>query len=144
MTSPRPTPALMPRRAPATAADQKLIAPAPPVAGRSYRSLWEQAVLSSSLPPHARLVAIALATHADPAGQIAQQPRLIGLVHDTSLYVAQVAVALTALRARGLLRKTRPADRYETADLLLTIPNSVMARLKKTGRPATDRTTTHA
>ncbi|MFD3654369.1 hypothetical protein [Streptomyces sp. NPDC058620] len=152
MTSPRPTPALMPRRAtapaapaPASVADQQLIAPAPTVAGRSYRSLWEQAVLSSSMPPNARLVAMALATHADAAGHIARQPRLIGLVHNTGLYVGQVSVGLTVLRERRLLSQTRPADRYEHADFLLAIPNSVMARLiKKTTSPATDRTTTHA
>ncbi|MFS0695855.1 hypothetical protein [Streptomyces nitrosporeus] len=126
----RPSPADMPRKT--AAAGHSLMGTAAPLPGRSYRSLWEQAVLSSNMPPPARLTGIALATHADPAGQIAHQPRLIGLVHETGLHVAQVAVALTTLRGRGLLRQTRRADRYETADFILTIPTAVMSRLQRT------------
>lgn len=131
-----PSPADMARKV-AAAADRQLLAPAAPLPGRSYRSLWEQAVLSSAkLPPHARLVGMALATHSDPTGQIAEQPRLIGLVHESGLHVGQVAVALTILRERGLLRQTRPTDRYEAADFVLVIPNAVMARLQKLAQVA--------
>lgn len=125
-----PSPADMARKM--AAADRRLLAPAGPLPGRSYRSLWEQAVLSSAkLPPHARLVGMALATHADTTGQIADQPRLLGLVHESGLHVGQVAVALTILRERGLLRQTRPTDRYEHADFVLVIPNAVMARMQR-------------
>ena len=110
------------------------------------RALYERAILASRMLPNHRLVAFALVTHADEAGQIptGSQPRLAGLVHDTGLRAAQVVIALTTLRDRGWIHKTRAGDRYEVADLVLTIPAPVMARLQKSTRPATDRTTTDA
>ncbi|MGW0545271.1 hypothetical protein ACWD0D_33995 [Streptomyces griseoincarnatus] len=128
MTTPRPTPALMPHRATASAADRQLLAPAAIPGGRTLRSLWEETVLASNMPPNARYVGITLATHADATGRIAQQPRLLGLQHETGLHVKQIAVALTTLRGRHFIRQTRSTDRYETADFYLVIPNAVMAR----------------
>ncbi|WP_145498708.1 hypothetical protein [Streptomyces sp. CFMR 7] len=146
MTEHRPTPSLMPRRAPARAAasdaDRQLLAPAAIPAGRSLRSLWEEAVLCSNMPANARYVGIALATHADATGHIAQQPRLQGLHHETGLHVKQVAAALTVLRSRRFIRQTSVTDRYETADFYLTVPNAVMTRYLKAARP--ERTTTDA
>ncbi|MEU0002076.1 hypothetical protein IFE09_11155 [Streptomyces microflavus] len=146
MTTPRPTPGLMPRRDPArptaSASDRQLLAPATIPGGRSLRSLWEETVLASNMPTNARFVGIALATHADAGGQIAQQPRLLGLQHETGLHAKQIAVALTVLRDRRFIRQTRPTDRYETADFYLTVPKAVMARhLRRsalTERPTTD------
>ncbi|MEV3848124.1 hypothetical protein AB0J30_15170 [Streptomyces microflavus] len=146
MTTPRPTPGLMPRRAaarpPASASDRQLLAPATIPGGRSLRSLWEETVLHSNMPTNARFVGIALATHADAGGQIAQQPRLLGLQHETGLHAKQIAVALTVLRDRRFIRQTRPTDRYETADFYLTVPRAVMARHLRqsalTERPTTD------
>ncbi|MEU0309746.1 hypothetical protein [Streptomyces cyaneofuscatus] len=138
----RPTPALMPPRAPASATDRQLLAPAAIPGGRSLRSLWEETVLHSNMPPNARFVGIALATHADATGQIAQQPRLLGLQHETGLHVKQIRVALTVLRQRHFVRQTRSTDRYETADFYLVVPSAVMARhLRRsalTERPTTD------
>ncbi|MFW3459663.1 hypothetical protein ACN24K_01550 [Streptomyces microflavus] len=94
------------------------------------------------MPPNARYVGIALATHADAGGQIAQQPRLLGLQHETGLHVTRIRVALTVLRDRRFIRQTRPTDRYEIADFYLTVPKAVMARhLRRsalTERPTTD------
>lgn len=102
------------------------------------RRMYEQAVLASGMHPHSRLVAIALATHADAAGQITDQPRLTGLVHETGLYVRQVVTALTALRQRGWIRQTVRYATYDTADLLLTIPAPILARLRKTTTETTN------
>ncbi|WP_069737440.1 hypothetical protein [Streptomyces sp. EN27] len=121
-TAARPTPAQMPSRRPDTPAAKET--PRPP----AHREPWQKAVLTSSLPPNFRFVAIALSTHADGTGHIAQQPRLIGLVHNTGINARQVAVALTALRDRGFLRLSPPGGRYDTADLLLTMPRGAAAR----------------
>ncbi|MGW1437252.1 hypothetical protein ACWD7M_18615 [Streptomyces griseus] len=122
-TAARPTPAHMPRRRPGAPA-AKEAPPRPP----AHREPWQKAILASSLPANFRFVAIALSTHADGAGQIAQQPRLIGLVHNTGINARQVAVALTALRDRGFLRLSPPGGRYDTADLILTMPLGAAAR----------------
>ncbi|MFJ3282480.1 hypothetical protein [Streptomyces halstedii] len=124
----RPSPADMPRRSPAL----KRPTTRKPATGRFTRAQYEEAVLASRLHPHHQLVALALATHATPAAAIAQQPRLIGLVHDTGLHAAQITVALTALRQRGWVRQTDREARYETADLVLTLPAAVLARLRAT------------
>ncbi|MFD5041994.1 hypothetical protein ACFWNI_33630 [Streptomyces sp. NPDC058377] len=132
----RPSPADMARTTSA-AADRRLTAPGTAPQGSAYRALYERGILASDMTSNARYVAIALATHADAAGQIARQPRLVGLVHDTGLHAGQVVVALTTLRQRGWLRQTNPAASYERADLVLTIPNQVMARLLKKSSPQT-------
>ncbi|MEU2181505.1 hypothetical protein [Streptomyces thermolilacinus] len=130
MTTPlataRPTPLDLARRA---ASRNAVPAPVPvpaPAPEPTFLERWHQGVLDSSLIPTHRLVALALATHADPTGRIRRQPFLTGLVHDTRLRPAQVAVALTALLERGWVR--RPArDRrrsYEVSPLQLAIPSS--------------------
>ncbi|MFF7012256.1 hypothetical protein ACFY9Y_22270 [Streptomyces fimicarius] len=124
-TAARPTPAQMPSRRPGTPAAKET--PRPP----AHREPWQKAVLASSLPANFRFVAIALSTHADGTGHIAQQPRLIGLVHNTGINARQVAVALTALRDRGFLRLTPPDGRYDTADLILTMPRGAAARARR-------------
>lgn len=105
------------------------VAPAPV----TFRELYLYGIDSSSLHGHHQLVAYALAIHADQDGQIppADQPRLIGLVHDTGLHAGQVAVALTTLRQRGWVRQTRRSDRYETAHFRLTIPAQLEQRLRR-------------
>lgn len=111
------------------------------------RALYEQAIRASRMLPHHRLTALALVTHADRDGQIPtdKQPRLVGLIHDTGLRVGQVVIALTALRDRGWIRKARSADAYEIADLVLTIPAPILARLlKPTTTTTTERTATDA
>lgn len=132
----RPSPADMARKAKAVASDRRLTAPGTPPTGMAYRALYERAILGSGMTPHPRLVAIALATHADAAGQITQQPRLVGLVHDTGLHAGQVVVALNTLRGRGWIRQTPPRAHYDIADLTLTIPNHVMKRLRASAAPA--------
>ncbi|MYW99915.1 MULTISPECIES: hypothetical protein [unclassified Streptomyces] len=146
-TAARPTPAQMPRRDPATvaAANRELTAPAPAQPHQPYRALFEQGVLGTSMRPNPKFVAIALATHADASGQIPAggQPRLIGLIHDTGLHVGQVVVALNTLKQRGWIRQVQAAAPYDTADLVLTIPRPIMARLMKAGRTP-QGATTHA
>lgn len=126
----RPSPANMPARRPAASpADQGLIAPA---AGRSnYRDLYTDGIDRSNLLAHHKLVAFALAIHASEDGQIQprDQPRLLGLIHDTGLHAGQVAIALTVLRQRGWIRQVKRRDRFEVADFILTIPKPLMARL---------------
>ncbi|MEU6614447.1 hypothetical protein [Streptomyces parvus] len=124
-TAARPTPAQMPSRRPGTPAAKDT--PRPP----AHREPWQKAILASSLPANFRFVAIALSTHADATGHIAQQPRLIGLVHNTGINARQVAVALTALRDRGFLRLSPPDGRYDTADLTLTMPRGAAARARR-------------
>ncbi|MFC8658488.1 hypothetical protein ACFUCT_25275 [Streptomyces parvus] len=124
-TAARPTPAQMPRRRPGAPATKE--SPRPP----AHREPWQKAILASSLPANFRFVAIALSTHADGTGHIAQQPRLIGLVHNTGINARQVAVALTALRDRGFLRLSPPDGRYDTADLTLTMPRGAAARARR-------------
>ncbi|MEU2764291.1 hypothetical protein [Streptomyces sp. NPDC007094] len=137
-TAARPTPAHMPRRDPATvaAANRELAAPAPAQPHQPYRAMFERAVMGTSMRPHSKFVAIALATHADASGQIPDgaQPRLIGLIHDTGLHVGQVVVALNTLKQRGWIRQAQPTAPYDTADLILTIPRPIMARLLKASR----------
>ena len=126
----------------ASPADLALIAPGTPPPGMAFRALYERAILAASgLRPNDRFVAIALATHADAAGQVIQQPRLVGLVHDTGLHVGQVVVALNSLKQRGWIRQVKPSAPYDSADLLLTVPAPILARLRK---PATERNTTDA
>ncbi|MFG2671392.1 hypothetical protein [Streptomyces sp. NPDC048445] len=134
----RPSPATMPARRP--------VAPV-----TTFRELYLFGIDSSSLHAHHQLVAYGLAIHADADGeiQLQDQPRLIGLVHDTGLHAGQVAVALTALRQRGWIRQTRRSDRYENADFRLTIPAQLEPRLRRRAaqqsHPATtERTTTDA
>ncbi|MGW1223405.1 hypothetical protein ACWD6O_31245 [Streptomyces californicus] len=132
-TAARPTPAQMPPRRPGTPAVKE--SPRPP----AHREPWQKAVLASSLPANFRFVAIALSTHADGTGHIAQQPRLIGLVHNTGINARQVAVALTALCDRGFLRLSPPGGRYDTADLILTMPRGAAARARRAeNRSSTD------
>ncbi|MFE4691718.1 hypothetical protein ACFRH6_16865 [Streptomyces sp. NPDC056749] len=126
----RPSPADA-ARATQAAADRRLTAPAVLPAGMAFRALYERAILGSGMTPHPRLVAIALATHADAAGQITQQPRLTGLVHATGLHPGQVVVALTTLRGRGWIRQTPARARFDVADLALTIPNHVLTSLRR-------------
>ncbi|MEU9199442.1 hypothetical protein [Streptomyces sp. NPDC048332] len=144
----RPSPANMPARRTAAAADRALIAPGVPAQRTAYRALYERGILTASrMAGNHRYVALALATHADAAGTIppGQQPRLLGLVHDTGLAAGQVVVALNTLKQRGWIRKAKPGATYETADLVLTIPNQIMARLLKPAAPtATERTTDDA
>ncbi|MER5892365.1 hypothetical protein [Streptomyces sp. NPDC001876] len=128
----RPSPASMPMRK-ASPADRALIAPGTPPPGMAFRAVYERAILSASrLRPHDRFVAIALATHADVAGQVIQQPRLVGLIHDTGLHAGQVVVALNSLKQRGWIRQAQPSAPYDSADLLLTIPAPILARLRST------------
>lgn len=135
----RPSPANMPARRP--------VAPV-----TTFRELYLFGIDSSSLHAHHQLVAYGLAIHADQDGQIptVDQPRLIGLVHDTGLHAGQVAVALTVLRQRGWIRQTRRSDRYDTADLRLTIPTQLEPRLRRRAAAqqsqptTTERTTTDA
>ncbi|MEU9198988.1 hypothetical protein [Streptomyces sp. NPDC048332] len=126
----RPSPANMPARRPsASAADQDLIVPA---VGRSnYRDLYTDGIDRSNLLAHHKLVAFALAIHASQDGTIQphDQPRLLGLIHDTGLHVGQVCIALTVLRQRGWIRQVNRRDRFEVADFVLTIPKPLMARL---------------
>ncbi|MBK3619287.1 hypothetical protein JHN50_32405, partial [Streptomyces sp. MBT98] len=112
------------------ASPQASEAPAPE-APPAHRQPWEKAILASSLPANFRFVGIAVATHADGTGHIAQQPRLIGLVHNTGINARQVAVALTALADRGFLRLSPPDGRYDTADLILTMPRGAAARARR-------------
>ncbi|MFE2021335.1 hypothetical protein ACFW9O_25135 [Streptomyces sp. NPDC059499] len=125
----RPSPADMARKA--TAADRALAAPGTPPPGIAFRALYERAILASNMLPHPKFVAIALATHADAAGQITQQPRLFGLIHLTGIHAGQVVVALNVLKQRGWIRQVQPSAPYDTADLLLTIPAPILARLRK-------------
>ncbi|MFD7429022.1 hypothetical protein ACFV6Z_18545 [Streptomyces sp. NPDC059818] len=115
-----PSPANMPARRP--------VAPV-----TTFRELYLFGIDSSSLHAHHQLVAYGLAIHADADGEIQpqDQPRLIGLVHDTGLHAGQVAVALTTLRQRGWIRQTRRSDRYDTADFRLTIPAQLEPRLRR-------------
>lgn len=142
MTTARPTPAQMPRRAPSDLA-RALTGPAPVQTHQPYRAMYEQAVMGTSMPPHTRFVGIALATHADASGQIAEgrQPRLLGLIHETGLHAGQVVVALNTLKARGWIRQVQPAAPYDTADLVLTIPRPIMTRLLKAARPQQEEAT---
>ncbi|MFD7860947.1 hypothetical protein [Streptomyces sp. NPDC059783] len=138
----RPSPADMPTRrkgAPAPAAAETTAAPAAvedqpgPASSRDgYRDLYLYGISTSNLLAHHKLVAFALATHAGQDGRIEprDQPRLVGLVHDTGLYAGQVAVALTVLRQRGWIRQARRRDRFEVADFILTIPEPLEPRLR--------------
>ncbi|MFE0243289.1 hypothetical protein ACFWZ0_02560 [[Kitasatospora] papulosa] len=126
----RPSPADVARKG-RTAADRRLTAPAALPPGIAARALYERAILGSGMTPHPRLVAIALATYADAAGEIIRQPRLTGLVHDTGLHAGQVVVALTTLRGRGWIRQTPARARFDVADLALTIPNHVLTSLRR-------------
>ncbi|MEU6952105.1 hypothetical protein [Streptomyces sp. NPDC045714] len=130
-TAARPTPAQMPRRRPAPAVGQTTPGAPAPEAPPVHREPWEKAILASSLPANFRFVAIALSTHADGAGQIAQQPRLIGLVHNTGINARQVAVALAALIDRGFLQISPPGGDFATADLTLTMPRGAAARARR-------------
>ncbi|MFJ8883640.1 hypothetical protein ACIRJR_09520 [Streptomyces sp. NPDC102402] len=116
----RPSPGDVARRA----ADRRLTA-----VGLAHRAVYEQAILASGMNANTRYVAIALATHADTAGHIEQQPRLLGLVHDTGLRPNQVAVALETLQQRLWIRASPAGARYDVADLVLTIPDHIIARL---------------
>lgn len=141
----RPSPAHMPaRRRTVSAADRALIAPGAPAPGTAYRALYEKAILGSRMNGNHRYVALALAVHADAAGTIPPggQPRILGLVHDTGLAAGQVVVALNTLCQRGWIQKTDRRAPYETADLVLTIPNRIMARLLKPTAPTTTERTT--
>lgn len=129
---PRPSPADVARRA----ADRRLAA-----VGLAHRAVYEQAILASGMNANTRYVAIALATHADAAGHIAQQPRLLGLIHNTGLHPSQVAVALKTLEQRLWIRAHPAGAPYDVADLVLTIPDHIIARLL---RKSTKRTTTDA
>lgn len=119
----RPSPADVARQA----ADRRLAA-----VGLAHREVYEQAILASGMNANCRFVAIALATHADAAGHIAQQPRLVGLVHNTGLRAAQVSVALEVLRQRLWIRASPAGAPYDVADLALTIPDHIIARLLRT------------
>ncbi|MET7648342.1 hypothetical protein ABZS83_32920 [Streptomyces sp. NPDC005426] len=136
----RPSPASMPARRIVSAADRALIAPGVPAPGADFRAMYEQAILGSRMLDNHRYVGLALAIHADADGQIprGKQPRLVGLVHDTGLHAGQVVVALNTLCQRGWIQKTDHRARYETADLVLTIPHRVMARLLKPASTATE------
>ncbi|MCX4676743.1 hypothetical protein OG413_15770 [Streptomyces sp. NBC_01433] len=140
-TAARPTPALMPSRRPAARPDTPTVGAPPRPSAR--REPWQQAILASSLPANFRFVAVALSTHADGTGHIAQQPRVIGLVHNTGINARQVAVALTALRDRGFLRLSPPDGRYDTADLILTMPRGAAARARR-AQTATARSSADA
>ncbi|OII63797.1 hypothetical protein BJP40_02645 [Streptomyces sp. CC53] len=102
-----------------------------------FRLLWERGILRSSLIGHHRLVALALATHADYAtGHIPRrrQPFLDGLMAETRLSRGQVAVALTALLERGGVRRAPSRDRYrayEVCPLRLAIPAVLMPALRR-------------
>ncbi|MGQ4486861.1 hypothetical protein ACN6LM_003876 [Streptomyces sp. SAS_281] len=115
----RPSPANMPAHRPV---------PAP-----TFQQLYRAGIDNARLNPRHQLVAYALMVRADEAGHIPphQQPRIVGLVHDTGLHAGQVAVALTTLRQRGWVRKARETDRYETADFILTIPELLLDRLRR-------------
>ncbi|MER7833510.1 hypothetical protein [Streptomyces sp. NPDC095602] len=132
MTTPlataRPTPLDLARRA---AARNTAPVPARAAAPEStFLERWHRGVLDSSVIPTHRLVALALATYADPAGRIRRQPFLTGLVNDTRLRPAQVAVALTALLERGWVRRAARDRRrsYELSPLQLAIPSSATTR----------------
>lgn len=101
-----------------------------------FLTLWHRGILRSGLPPHFRLVALALAARADHAtGQIPadQQPYLGGLVLDTRLTDGQVVVALNALRSRGwvqVVRTGRPhGHRYTHCHLRLRILTALLPSL---------------
>ncbi|WP_424918905.1 hypothetical protein [Streptomyces sp. wa1064] len=130
-TAARPTPAQMPRRRPAPAAGPGTPAVESPPRRPAHRQPWEKAVLASNLPPNFRFVAIAVATHADEKGHIAQQPRLTGLVHNTGINARQVRVALATLIDRGFLRISPPAADFATADLILRLPRGGAARARR-------------
>lgn len=116
-----------------------LIAPAPhdPAADDPFRQLYERGITGSKLHRNTKLVALTLASHAEwKTGEIqtAAQPHLAGLVAETRLLEAQVVVALTTLAQRGWLARRSRRERWDVADVRLTIPNAVMRHLAKPRR----------
>ncbi|MEU9777733.1 hypothetical protein [Streptomyces sp. NPDC047968] len=101
-----------------------------------FRGLWERGIRRSSLIPHHRLVALTLATHADPAtGTIPDrhQPYLDGLTADTGLPAGQVEIALRALLDRGWIARTDPSTTRDpgTARLHLQIRALALPGLRR-------------
>ncbi|MYV56476.1 hypothetical protein [Streptomyces sp. SID3212] len=103
-----------------------------------FRLLYERGILRSGMHRHTRLVALALASHADyVTGTIADrdQPFLIRLADETRLLRPQVVVALNTLLQRGWVKRAvrAPGLRldYETSVLILTIPGLLLDGLRE-------------
>ncbi|MEV0963294.1 hypothetical protein AB0J25_12010 [Streptomyces sp. NPDC049910] len=103
----------------------------------SFCLLWQRGIIRSSLIAHHRLVALALASHADyRSGNIpkSRQPYLGGLIEETKLSRGQVSVAITTLLQRGWIRRENERrDRhlaYEVCPLRLAIPEQLLAGLR--------------
>ncbi|MFF2331937.1 MULTISPECIES: hypothetical protein [unclassified Streptomyces] len=129
-----PTPADLYRRQ-----AHPLIAPAPhdQVVDGPFRALYERGITGSALIPNTQLVALTLAAHAEWAtGSIPadDQPHLAGLVTETGLGTGQVVVSLRVLEERGWIRRPSRRERWDTADVELTIPGPIMRRLKRKRR----------
>ena len=112
-----------------------LITPAPhdPTADEPFLQLYERGITGSKLHRNTKLVALTLAAHAAwETGDIppGAQPHLAGLVEETRLLEAQVVLALTTLAQRGWLSRANRRERWDTADVRLTIPSAIMRCLK--------------
>ncbi|MGW7195523.1 hypothetical protein [Streptomyces chryseus] len=115
----------------------KMLAPGKLAPGEAFRPLFERGVLGSHMTPPSRLVALVLATHADPVtGIIAEetQPSLNGLASATGLKRRQVTVATRALMSRGWVTDHSAPVQYADDDpgrLQLHIPAHVLALLRR-------------
>ncbi|MEO3976337.1 hypothetical protein [Streptomyces sp. CAU 1734] len=101
--------------------------------GLPFRQVWERGITRTPLTAHTRLVALALATHADyTTGTIPEpvQPYLDGLSAATGLEAGRVVVALNVLQARMWIRRTHREERpYEQTVLELTVPAPLLPAL---------------
>jgi hypothetical protein len=105
-------------------------------ANEPFRLLWEEGIRRSNLITNHRLIALALATHADyDTGDIdhRRQPFLDGLAVETQLGRGQVSVALKTLEQRGWIRRAGSRAKYlayERCPWRLAIPALLLPRLR--------------
>jgi hypothetical protein len=97
----------------------------PPPATAPFRQRWEWALLHSTLPPNARLVALVVATRADyGTGQIppAAMPGIPTVARATGLTEIGVRRQLHTLTAAGFLERTVPDQQGPVVQIVLRLP----------------------
>lgn len=113
---------------------EELLKPGTLVRGERFRPLFERGIRTSGMTPHARLVALTLATFASAStGELPKerQPFLDGLTGATGLNRGQVVVQLRVLEQRGWIRRDLTGSPlYEVALLRPVIPRLELARLR--------------
>ncbi|MEU3683723.1 hypothetical protein AB0E99_22685 [Streptomyces sp. NPDC030592] len=128
---PEPQPAPEPEREPATAAES--IAPGKLRPSEVMRQLYQQAMRSSRLQPHGRLLALTLLGYADhKTGVLTYEPTVAQLSYATGLTNGQVKVQLRVLAQRGWFtrRKARGGPRSDRVVGQVCIPALVLTRLR--------------